>query len=74
VSPSCPSGIGTSNATLYVAASGAKVFDAGTFYWAWGLDDGVAVPGGVQPHYPKSHDFIVFTENIRHYLLLPPAK
>jgi hypothetical protein len=74
VSPLCPNGIGTSNATLYVAASGAKVFDAGTFYWAWGLDDGVAVPGGVQPHSLKSHDFIVFTENIMRYLLLPPAK
>jgi hypothetical protein len=28
----------TSNATIYTAPSGAKVFDAGTFYWYLGLD------------------------------------
>lgn len=26
------------NATLYTAASGARVFDAGTIQWSWGLD------------------------------------
>ncbi len=26
------------NATLYTAPSGARVFDAGTFQWSWGLD------------------------------------
>jgi VCBS repeat-containing protein len=31
-------GIGTSNATLYRAASGALVFAAGTVQWSWGLD------------------------------------
>jgi hypothetical protein len=28
-----------SNATLYTASSGARVFNAGTFQWSWGLDD-----------------------------------
>ncbi|HZY83378.1 MAG TPA: N,N-dimethylformamidase beta subunit family domain-containing protein, partial [Gemmataceae bacterium] len=31
-------GVGTSNATLYRAASGALVFAAGTVQWSWGLD------------------------------------
>ena len=29
----------TANATIYTARSGAKVFDAGTFVWSWGLSD-----------------------------------
>jgi len=29
----------TSNATLYTAPSGARVFDMGTIQWTWGLDD-----------------------------------
>jgi hypothetical protein len=28
-----------SNATLYTAPSGARVFNAGTFQWSWGLDN-----------------------------------
>lgn len=36
----CPSsGNDVAYATLYTASSGATVFDAGTFYWGWGLDD-----------------------------------
>jgi hypothetical protein len=29
---------GTANSTLYTAQSGARVFNAGTIQWAWGLD------------------------------------
>lgn len=37
----CPaSGNDRSNATIYTAPSGAKVFDAGTFLWGRGLDPG----------------------------------
>ncbi len=32
-------GLGTSNSTLYRAASGALVFAAGTVQWSWGLDN-----------------------------------
>ena len=72
VSPLCPNGIGTSNATLYVAASGAKVFDAGTLYWAWGLDDDVVVASSAVPvHQLKSRDFIYLNQNLLRYLLLP---
>ena len=36
----CPaSGMDTANASIYQAPSGAKVFDAGTFQWSWGLSD-----------------------------------
>jgi hypothetical protein len=51
----CPSsGQDTADATLYVAPSGAKVFDAGTFLWSWGLSDlrlnmGVQIPIGESP-------------------------
>jgi hypothetical protein len=34
-----PSGQDIANATIYASASGAKVFDAGTFLWSWGLSD-----------------------------------
>lgn len=30
---------GTSDTTIYTAASGATVFDASTFQWSWGVDD-----------------------------------
>jgi len=36
----CPaSGMDTANASVYQTPSGAKVFDAGTFQWSWGLSD-----------------------------------
>ncbi|MEO7001189.1 MAG: N,N-dimethylformamidase beta subunit family domain-containing protein, partial [Ktedonobacterales bacterium] len=36
----CPaSGMDFANASVYQAPSGAKVFDAGTFQWSWGLSD-----------------------------------
>jgi hypothetical protein len=44
-----------SNATLYTAASGARVFDAGTMEWSWGLDSNSSIekywsPGNKSPH------------------------
>jgi hypothetical protein len=38
------------NATIYTAQSGARVFDAGTIEWSWGLDD--FVPPYLQDHQP----------------------
>lgn len=34
-----PSHMDTADATIYTVSSGAKVFDAGTFQWSWGLSD-----------------------------------
>lgn len=64
----CPGGKSVSNATLYTAPSGAKVFDAGTFQWQWGLDDDSFLPGSARrPHsYPG---FQQFTTNLIAYLL-----
>jgi hypothetical protein len=53
-----------SNTTIYTAASGAKVFDAGTFGWAWGLSDIVIAGTG----YPDA-SFQQLTANILTYLL-----
>jgi len=44
-----------SNATLYTTTSGARVFNAGTFEWSWGLDDNSSIesswsPGNNSPH------------------------
>src|SRR5258706_10504165 len=44
-----------SDATLYTAASGARVFDAGTIEWSWGLDSNSSIekiwsPGSNSPH------------------------
>jgi hypothetical protein len=44
-----PNGVGVSQATVYTTSSGARVFDAGTFYWSWGLDDGIGAPY-MSPH------------------------
>lgn len=61
---------GTANATLYTATSGARVFDAGTFYWGWGLDDDSFVPSA---HLPPQHyattAFQQFTMDLLTYLL-----
>ncbi len=65
----CPnSGVDTSMATLYTASSGAKVFDAGTFFWGWGLDDDGVGPLA-KPHTYSSADFQKFTANLFAYLL-----
>ena len=44
-----------SDATLYTSASGARVFNAGTIEWAWGLDSNSSIekywsPGNHSPH------------------------
>jgi hypothetical protein len=65
----CPSsGTDTATATLYRAASGARVFDAGTFYWGWGLDDDVFGDPS-QQRALSSADFRAFTANLIGYLL-----
>jgi hypothetical protein len=56
------------NATLYVASSGAKVFDAGTFQWQWGLDDDRPFPQLPEHHF-STPDFQRFTANIIAYLV-----
>ncbi|MDE3231415.1 MAG: hypothetical protein KGO05_16170 [Chloroflexota bacterium] len=44
----CPHGAAdTATASIYTAASGAQVFDAGTFQWSWGLSD-ISAKGYVQ--------------------------
>jgi len=59
-------------ATLYTAPSGARVFDAGTFFWAWGLDDDQIIPQAPTHHF-STPGFQVFTAHLIAYLLLPPA-
>src|SRR5579859_1193438 len=64
----CPaSGQDIANAILYNFSSKAKVFDAGTFYWGWGLDDGVF--DKKSPHQYSNPDFQKFTANILTYLI-----
>ena len=67
----CPaSGSDVANATLYTTSHGAKVFDAGTFYWGWGLDDMSFAPGFQAP--PRSYSSTAFqrlTANLLAYLL-----
>jgi N,N-dimethylformamidase beta subunit-like protein len=69
---SCPidgSGSNISNATIYRMTNGAKVFDAGTFYWSWGLDDKLF--DGYRPTAGgSSRGFQRFTANILAYLLI----
>jgi hypothetical protein len=66
---SCPSsGTDVANATLYTAASGSKVFDAGTFYWGWGLDDDSFDPKTPLRIY-STPAFQKFTANLLSYLL-----
>lgn len=61
------------NATLYTAPSGAKVFDAGTFQWSWGLDDDRAWPGLAARTY-ANQGFQRYTANILAYLLAAPVR
>jgi hypothetical protein len=65
----CPSdGWAISNATLYRMPNGAAVFDAGTFYWSWGLDDQQF--DGYRPTAGSNGPgFQQFTANILAYLL-----
>jgi hypothetical protein len=48
--------------------NGAGVFDAGTFYWSWGLDD-EQFDQHVPAHTASSPGFQRFTANILAYLL-----
>lgn len=61
----------TVDSTLYTAASGASVFDAGTFRWSWGLDDG-PFPKTVAPHSYENAAFQKFNANLIAYLLHEP--
>jgi hypothetical protein len=65
----CQSGLGLAEATIYTASSGAKVFDAGTFDWAWGLDDDSMEPQYLQPFKEASADFQRFTANLLNSML-----
>lgn len=68
----CPaSGNDVAYATLYTAAKGAKVFDAGTWQWSWGLDDERFDPS-VPAHAYSSPDFQTFTANLLSSLLASP--
>ena len=65
----CPSsGIDTAYATLYTAASGARVFDAGTFLWGWGLDNDTFYSSTSLRTY-SNIGFQRFTANLLAYLL-----
>ncbi|HEY7417467.1 MAG TPA: N,N-dimethylformamidase beta subunit family domain-containing protein, partial [Ktedonobacteraceae bacterium] len=58
----------TATATLYTAPGGARVFDAGTYWWALGLQNmhaDASVPAGSY----SSPDFQRFTSNLLSYLL-----
>jgi hypothetical protein len=68
----CSSSANLSNATVYTARSGARVFDAGTFQWSWGLDD-MRFDRQVPPHAYSTPGFQQFTANILAYLLAAPA-
>jgi hypothetical protein len=57
-----------SNATVYRLPNGAGVFDAGTFYWSWGLDD-EQFDENIPAHATSSPGFERFTANILAYLL-----
>jgi hypothetical protein len=67
----CPStGTDSAYATLYTIPHGAKVFDAGTFYWGWGLDDTSFDPRFQAPPHPYSSTaFQRLTANLIAYLL-----
>lgn len=67
----CPAnGIDRAESSVYTAASGAKVFDAGTFYWAWGLDGRSFAPQMRAPSQNQATpDFQQFTRNLLAYLL-----
>lgn len=57
-----------SDATVYTESNGARVFDAGTFYWSWGLDNDV-FDNSVLSHAVSSTDFQRLTVNLLTYLL-----
>ena len=65
----CPSGgTAVANSTIYTAASGARVFDSGTFQWSWGLDSDSIIQGVPRQDYANA-DFQEFTDRLFAYLL-----
>jgi len=65
----CPRrGTTTANSTLYTAPSGARVFDAGTFQWSWGLDSDSIIQGLPGQNYANA-DFQKLTDRLFAYLL-----
>lgn len=58
-----------SDATVYTMPNGARVFDAGTFYWSWGLDDEVFDDSVLLRHAYSTPDFQRLTANLIAYLL-----
>ncbi|MGH2508400.1 MAG: N,N-dimethylformamidase beta subunit family domain-containing protein [Ktedonobacteraceae bacterium] len=67
-SSTCPKNSDTADSTLYQAPSGAKVFDAGTFYWGWGLDNDSFDPATPLPT-PVTPAFQQFTANLLAYMM-----
>jgi hypothetical protein len=66
---SCPrDGVDYTTSTLYHAASGAWVFDAGTFSWAWGLDD-LSFDKSVGTHRHATAGFQRLTQNLLAFML-----
>lgn len=65
------SGHAESDATLYTTASGARVFDAGSFQWGWGLD-GWGVGFGSHDRDYSNTAFEKFNANLFAYLLHEP--
>ncbi len=63
-----PGAVPTANATLYTARSGARVFDAGTYWWALGLQNMHADPSSPGGSY-ASPDFQRLTSHLLDYLL-----
>jgi hypothetical protein len=53
---------GTSNSTIYTAASGARVFDSGSMSWNWGLDS-YSAPGDPHPDYTNANVQLI-TQNL----------
>jgi hypothetical protein len=62
------SGESIATATLYTAPSGARVFDAGTFWWGLGLN-AMHVDGTTPQGTYSSLDFQRFTSNLLSYLM-----
>lgn len=64
----CPkNGSDIAEATVYTTVSGARVFDAGTFLWGWGLDGDAFYPHA--DHHTSTPAFQRFTANLLMYLL-----
>ena len=58
------------NTSYYYAPSGAMVFDAGSIWWGWGLDD-FSAPGAYQSNFFKGNNSIIkLTNNIFEAMLI----